>query len=76
MARALIFHPGPDGTVYLGMTREPTFAVDLLPTRAQLAERYAKFQRGESDKPVHEFFGPRVDVLLDTATSAIDGEES
>ena len=106
LAWALIFHPGPEGTVHLGMTKEPTFAVEHLASREQLVARYAarsgrdtsalawydvfahwklaivlegsyaKFQRGESDKPIHEFFGSQVDVLLDTATAAIDGEES
>ena len=25
---------------------------------------YAKFLRGESDKPIHEYFGPQADLLL------------
>jgi aminoglycoside phosphotransferase (APT) family kinase protein len=102
LAWALIFHPGPEGTMRLGMAKEPTFAVDDLPDRAALVERYAsrsgrdasaigwydvfarwklavvlegsyaKFQRGQSDKPIHEFFGSQVDLLLDSATSAIE----
>lgn len=32
---------------------------------------YAKFVRGESDKPVHEFFGAQVDRLLASAESMI-----
>ncbi len=28
---------------------------------------YAKWQRGESTKPVHEYFGPQADLLLDSA---------
>jgi aminoglycoside phosphotransferase (APT) family kinase protein len=102
LAWALIFHPGPDGTVHLGMTKEPMFAVDCLPSRAQLVERYAtrsgrdtsamgwydvfarwklaivlegsyaKFVRGQSDKPIHEFFGVQVDLLLESATNVIE----
>ncbi len=79
----------------LGMTKEPTFAVEYLPeprrarralrasvrdaTRARigwydvfarwklaivLEGSYAKFQRGHSDKPIHEFFGTQVDLLV------------
>jgi aminoglycoside phosphotransferase (APT) family kinase protein len=33
---------------------------------------YAKFQRGQSDKPLHEFFGPQADLLLDSALTIID----
>ncbi len=84
------------------MTKEPMFAVEYLPSRAQLVERYAersgrdtsalawydvfarwklaivlegsyaKFQRGLSDKPIHEFFGTQVDLLLETATDVVD----
>ena len=102
LAWALIFHPGPEGTVRLGMTKEPTFAVEHLPTGVQLVERYAtrsgrdtraigwydvfarwklavvlegsyaKFVRGLSDKPIHEFFGAQVDLLLESATTVID----
>jgi len=32
---------------------------------------YAKWQRGESSKPVHEWFGPQADLLLDQATTRI-----
>ncbi len=102
LAWALIFHPGPEGTLHLGMTKPPTFAVEHLPSRAQLVVRYAqgsgrdtsalewydvfarwklavvlegsyaKFQRGLSEKPIHEFFGSQVDLLLDSATGAIN----
>ena len=102
LAWALIFHPGPEGTMRLGMAKAPTFAVEHLPDRAHLVERYAtrsgrdttaigwydvfarwklavvlegsyaKFQRGQSDKPIHEFFGSQVDLLLETATEVID----
>ncbi len=101
LAWALIFHPGPEGTMPLGMTREPIFAVDSLPDRARLVERYAarsgrdttaivwydvfarwklavvlegsyaKFTRGQSDKPIHEFFGSQVDLLLESAGDLI-----
>ena len=103
LAWALIFHPGPEGTMRLGMAKEPRFDVSALPGPAALVERYAaasgrdtsdiewydvfarwklavvlegsyaKFQRGESDKPVHELFGSQVDVLLVSATARIDG---
>jgi aminoglycoside phosphotransferase (APT) family kinase protein len=106
LAWALIFHPGPEGTMRLGMTKEPTFAVGHLPDRAQLVARYAtrsgrdtaaigwydvfarwklavvlegsytKFRRGLSDKPIHEFFGSQVDLLLDSATNVIDRGEA
>ena len=32
---------------------------------------YAKFQRGESDKPIHEFFGYQADLLLTDAARRI-----
>ncbi len=41
LAWALIFHPGPEGTMRLGMAREPRFAVEHLPSRTELIERYA-----------------------------------
>jgi aminoglycoside phosphotransferase (APT) family kinase protein len=99
---ALIFHPGPEGTMRLGVAKEPTFAVAELPSRAELVARYAarsgrdmsamgwydvfarwklavvlegsyaKFQRGQSDKPIHEFFGAQVDLLLESASEVID----
>ena len=102
LAWALIFHPGPEGTMRLGMAGEPRFAVDALPSKADLVERYAersgrdvaaigwydvfsrwklgivlegsyaKFVRGQSDKPVHEFFGKQVDLLLASATEIIE----
>ncbi len=106
LAWALIFHPGPEGTLRLGMAREPTFHLDRLPDRRMLIERYAagsgrdtsamgwydvfarwklalvlegsyaKFQRGLSDKPIHEFFGGQVDLLLISATTIIDRGDS
>ena len=33
---------------------------------------YAKFLRGLSGKPVHEYFGRQVDLLLHEAATAID----
>jgi aminoglycoside phosphotransferase (APT) family kinase protein len=99
---ALIFHPGPEGTLRLGMAREPTFDVEHLPNRRMLIERYtagsgrdtsaiawydvfarwklalvlegsyAKFQRGLSDKPIHEFFGAQVDLLLASAAAIVE----
>jgi aminoglycoside phosphotransferase (APT) family kinase protein len=32
---------------------------------------YAKWQRGESDKPVHEWFGPQADLLLESASKLV-----
>jgi aminoglycoside phosphotransferase (APT) family kinase protein len=104
LAWALIFHPGPEGTMRLGLAKEPTISVAHLPGRAELVERYrvrsgrdtsslgwydvfarwklavvlegsyAKFRRGESGKPIHEFFGSQVDVLLDSAAGVIERE--
>ena len=37
---------------------------------------YAKFQRGLSDKPVHEHFGAQVDLLLASAGTIIDRGEA
>jgi len=101
LAWALIFHPGPEGTMPLGRTKDPKFEIDELPDRRRLIERYAeasgrdtgsiawydvfarwklaivlegsyaKFQRGQSDKPVHEFFGRQVDLLLASAAALI-----
>jgi aminoglycoside phosphotransferase (APT) family kinase protein len=41
LAWALVFHPGPEGTIPLGRAKEPRFDVDHLPDRAGLVERYA-----------------------------------
>ena len=41
LAWSLIFHPGPEGTMRLGMAREPRFSVEHLPGRDALVERYA-----------------------------------
>ena len=35
---------------------------------------YAKFVRGESDRPVHEFFGSQVDLLLQSAENLVRSE--
>jgi aminoglycoside phosphotransferase (APT) family kinase protein len=102
LAWALIFHPGPGGTMPLGRAKPPTFAVEHLPPRSVLVERYAarsgwdtsampwydvfarwklaivlegsyaKYLRGQSDKPMHEFFGRQADLLLESATTMID----
>jgi aminoglycoside phosphotransferase (APT) family kinase protein len=102
LAWALIFHPGPEGTMRLGMGQQPTFSVEHLPSKGQLIERYgaasgrdtaalpwydvfsrwklaivlegsyAKFLRGLSDKPVHEFFGRQADLLLESAVAIVD----
>ncbi|MCU1387123.1 MAG: hypothetical protein JWL72_461 [Ilumatobacteraceae bacterium] len=102
LAWALIFHPGPEGTMRLGMGKEPRFAVEHLPDRTSLVARYAaasgrdtsaigwydvfarwklaivlegsyaKFQRGLSDKPIHEFFGSQADLLLTSAEALIE----
>ena len=97
LAWALIFHPGPEGTMRLGTAKEPRFDPAFLPGKAQLVERYAvasgrdtsaigwydvfsrwklaialegsyaKFLRGESSKPIHEYFGAQADLLLASA---------
>jgi aminoglycoside phosphotransferase (APT) family kinase protein len=102
LAWALIFHPGPDGTIHLGTSKDPKFAVEALPDRGQLIDRYAdksgrdtasigwydvfarwklaialegsyaKFLRGQSDKPLHEFFGRQADQLLESAERIIE----
>jgi len=41
LAWALIFHPGPEGTMPLGRTKDPKFALDHLPGRRELVDRYA-----------------------------------
>jgi aminoglycoside phosphotransferase (APT) family kinase protein len=40
LAWALIFHPGPEGTMRLGMAKEPRFDVAHLPDRRSLVQRY------------------------------------
>ena len=102
LAWALVFHPGPEGTIHLGTSKDPKFAVEALPDRGQLIERYAsrsgrdvasmrwydvfarwklaialegsyaKFLRGQSDKPLHEFFGRQADLLLASAERIIE----
>jgi aminoglycoside phosphotransferase (APT) family kinase protein len=102
LAWALIFDPGPEGTIQLGVTKEPKFAVDSLPAGRELIQRYAqksgrdtasigwydvfarwklaialegsyaKFLRGQSDKPIHEFFGMQADLLLESAENIIE----
>lgn len=102
LAWALIFHPGPEGTMPLGRAKEPTFSLEDLPSRSSLIDRYsagsgrdvgampwydvfarwklaivlegsyAKFLRGLSDKPLHEFFGSQVDLLLASSTRIVE----
>ena len=102
LAWALIFHPGSEGTMPLGRAKAPTFALESLPGRRALVERYttrsgrdttdmrwydvfarwklaivlegsyAKYLRGMSDKPIHEFFGRQADLLLDSAMTIIE----
>jgi len=106
LAWALIFHPGPEGTMRLGMAKEPRFDLGAIPSLDALVERYAvvsgrdvdrigwydvfarwklavvlegsyaKFVRGESDKPIHEHFRAQVDLLLESASARIErGDE-
>jgi aminoglycoside phosphotransferase (APT) family kinase protein len=102
LAWAMIFHPGPDGTMPLGVGT-PGFDREALPSIATLVARYAdrtgrdvsrvdwydvfsrwklaivlegsyaKFLRGESKKPVHEFFGRQADTLLASALAMVEG---
>jgi len=102
VAWALIFHPGPEGTIPLGVSKDPKFAVESLPDRRELVDRYArassrdtsaigwydvfarwklaialegsyaKFLRGQSDKPLHEFFGMQADLLLESAERIVE----
>jgi aminoglycoside phosphotransferase (APT) family kinase protein len=37
---------------------------------------FAKWQRGESDKPVHEWFGPQADLLLQSASELVSRSRS
>lgn len=102
LAWALIFHPGPEGTMPLGRAKQPAFSVEGLPDRSVLIGRYAaasgrdtgsmawydvfarwklaialegsyaKFLKGLSDKPIHEFFGSQTDLLLASCTSIVE----
>jgi aminoglycoside phosphotransferase (APT) family kinase protein len=102
LAWAMIFHPGPEGTMPLGVAGTPGFDRSRVPPRASLVARYgessgrdvsgidwydvfarwklaivlegsyAKFQRGESTKPIHEYFGKQADLLLDSAASIVE----
>ena len=51
LAWALIFHPGPIGTIPLGVSREPMFAVAALPDPRQLVDRYAQ-QSGRDTRAI------------------------
>jgi aminoglycoside phosphotransferase (APT) family kinase protein len=102
LAWAMIFHPGPEGTMPLGVAGTPGFDRARVPSRASLIARYgdrsgrdvsgidwydvfarwklaivlegsyAKFLRGESKKPIHEYFGKQADLLLDSAASIME----
>jgi aminoglycoside phosphotransferase (APT) family kinase protein len=102
VAWSMIFHPGPEGTMPLGVAAPPAFDRSLLPSAAALVARYgertgrdvsrmdwydvfsrwklaivlegsyAKFLRGESKKPVHEFFGRQADQLLASAVAMVE----
>jgi aminoglycoside phosphotransferase (APT) family kinase protein len=102
LAWAMIFHPGPEGTMPLGTASPPAFDRTGLPSAAALVARYgertardvsridwydvfsrwklaivlegsyAKFLRGESKKPVHEYFGKQADQLLASALTLIE----
>ena len=37
---------------------------------------YAKFLRGQSDKPIHEFFGMQAELLLESATNIVDNGDA
>jgi aminoglycoside phosphotransferase (APT) family kinase protein len=106
LAWAMIFHPGPEGTMPLGVASAPAFDRDVLPSAAALVTRYgehtgrdvsridwydvfsrwklaivlegsyAKFLRGESKKPVHEYFGKQADALLASALTLVDGSRA
>ena len=98
LAWAMIFHPGPEGTMPLGVAAAPAFdrvgaaerrrcswratatapgatsrAIDWYDVFSRwklaivLEGSYAKFLRGESKKPVHEYFGRQADLLLASA---------
>jgi aminoglycoside phosphotransferase (APT) family kinase protein len=103
LAWAMIFHPGPEGTMPLGVASAPAFDRTQLPSADELVARYgdrtgrdvsridwydvfsrwklaivlegsyAKFLRGESKKPVHEFFGKQADQLLASALTLVEG---
>jgi aminoglycoside phosphotransferase (APT) family kinase protein len=101
LAWALIFHPGAEGLMPLGVMREPRLERASVPTIESLVARYArgsgrdvsaidwyhvfarwklgivlegtyaKWQRGQSDNPVHENFGRQADRALDDALARI-----
>ena len=106
LAWAMIFHPGPEGTMPLGVAAAPAFDRSVLPSAAELVARYgastgrdvsridwydvfsrwklaivlegsyAKFLRGESKKPVHEYFGQQADALLTSALALVDARDA
>jgi len=106
LAWAMIFHPGPEGTMPLGVAADPKFDRTVLPSVEELVAHYgertgrdvsridwydvfsrrklaivlegsyAKFLRGESKKPVHEYFGRQADALLASALALVDGAQA
>jgi aminoglycoside phosphotransferase (APT) family kinase protein len=71
--------PSPDAMVerYAQRSGRDVSAIDWYHVFARwkaaivLEGSFAKWQRGESDKPVHEWFGPQADLLLESATGLV-----
>jgi hypothetical protein len=57
----------PDGALCGTFRSRPLWKLAIV-----LEGSYAKFQRGESKKAVHEFFGLQTDMLLESATSIVE----
>lgn len=100
---SLIFHPGIEGLMPLGVMKEPRLDRASVPTIAAIVDRYAdgsgrdvtaiewyhvfarwklaivlegtyaKWQRGQSENPVHEHFGPQADRALADAWKRVSG---
>ena len=49
LAWALIFHPGPEGTMPLGRIKQPVFSLEDLPDRSALIQRYSVASGREID---------------------------
>jgi aminoglycoside phosphotransferase (APT) family kinase protein len=66
---------------YAGRTGRDVSAIDWYHVFARwklaivLEGSYAKWQRGASSKPVHEWFGPQADRLLVSATELVEADE-
>jgi aminoglycoside phosphotransferase (APT) family kinase protein len=101
LAWSLIFHPGTDGLMPLGIMKEPRLDRVSVPPIDAIVERYAqrsgrdvsaidwyhvfarwklgivlegtyaKWQRGQSDNPVHEHFGRQATRALDDAWARV-----